>query len=249
MSKVEAEHQVASGSEVTVPAGDSLPATAAYAAIPEGARRGVVVVHEIFGRQPEIDAVVDRFASLGYAAVAPDLFGDGFKPFCISRAMKQLQRGEGPMIEQVRHAGAWLQTQTGLPASQVGVIGFCMGGGFALACGGGFGAVSTNYGEVPTLPEALGPTIGCYGGRDRMFRGKAALLEAKLTERGVPHEVRTYPSAGHAFLTPGRHPVAAFLTRGLLNVSWDPEVADEAWSHILTFFEKHLAVEAAQQAG
>lgn len=236
------------GSDVMLPQANSVSARPAYAFLPPDARRGVVVVHEIFGRTPEMEGVVDRFGSRGYAAVMPDLFTGRTKPLCIASAMRQVHRGEGPMIDEVRQAGAWLREQTGLAPQQVGIIGFCMGGGFALACGGGFGAVSTNYGDVPELPEDLGPTIGCYGGRDRMFRGKAKVLETKLGERGVPHEVRVYPEAGHAFLTHGHHPIATLLSKGLLNVSWNPGVADEAWGHILAFFDEHLAGSAARQA-
>jgi dienelactone hydrolase len=63
--------------EVTIPGGDGAPESPSVAMIPDGARRGVVVIHEIFGRQPEIDRVVERFANAGYAAVASDLFRRG----------------------------------------------------------------------------------------------------------------------------------------------------------------------------
>jgi carboxymethylenebutenolidase len=48
--------------EVTIPAGDGAPALPGFAVIPDGATRGAVVIHEIFGRRPEIDRVVERFA-------------------------------------------------------------------------------------------------------------------------------------------------------------------------------------------
>jgi len=54
--------------EVEIEAGRRL---GAYAALPAGATRGAVVLHEMFGRQPEIDRVVDRFAARGYAAIEP----------------------------------------------------------------------------------------------------------------------------------------------------------------------------------
>ncbi len=44
------------------PVGDAA-AVPVYAILPPEARRGVVVLHEIFGRQPEIDRVVQRFAA------------------------------------------------------------------------------------------------------------------------------------------------------------------------------------------
>src|SRR5262245_3489590 len=47
----------------------------AWRADPTGPSRGaVVVLQEIFGVNPHIRSVVDRFAAAGFVAVAPDLF-------------------------------------------------------------------------------------------------------------------------------------------------------------------------------
>jgi dienelactone hydrolase len=51
--------------EATVPGGANFPPTPVFAVLPPSARRGVVVIHEIFGRQPEIDDVARRFANNG----------------------------------------------------------------------------------------------------------------------------------------------------------------------------------------
>lgn len=230
------------GTNLTLPATDKIPVTPAFAALPPGATRAVVVLHEALGPQPEIDRVVERFAAQGYAAVAPDLFAGGFRLLCISRALRDAYRGEGLALDRIRAARAWLCAQTGLPASRVGIIGFCMGGGFALAGASGFGAVSTNYGDLPKLPTDLGPTIGCFGGRDRIFARNAGKLRTRLAERGVPHEVHVFPTVGHSFLTDGDHPVTYALTKPLMQIAYDPQVADEAWDRILAFFERHLAV-------
>src|SRR5260370_35131166 len=94
--------------------------TPAFAATPEGAARGAVVIHEMFGRQPEIDAVVERFARAGYAAVAPDLFSRGLKLLCINRALRDFARGEGPVIDQVLGARAWLVREAKLDEKRIG---------------------------------------------------------------------------------------------------------------------------------
>jgi carboxymethylenebutenolidase len=202
----------------------------------------VVVVHEIFGRQPEIDRVVERFAAAGYAAVAPDLFHGASRFKCLRQAMATMATGEGPFVDAIRNSRAWLCERTGIPIGSVGIIGFCMGGGFALAAGSGFAAVSSNYGDVPPTEvlRGIGPVIACYGGRDVLFRNKAKLLRDRLAPLGVEPEVHVYPDAGHAFLTDGHHPIASALTRPFMHVQWNPQVADAGWQAILAFFERNV---------
>ncbi len=223
--------------EVVLPSG-----ARGYAQLSDDATRGVVVLHEIFGRQPEIDRVVDRFARQGYAAVAPDLWGDTPRPICIARSVAQVYRGQGPFIDVIRGARDWLCERSGLDAARVGLIGFCMGGGFALAAGGGFGAVSTNYGAIPPdrVLASLPPTVGCYGGRDRIFGAMGPVLERRLQMLGVPVETHTFPGEGHSFLTDGDHPLGSALSRPLFHVEYHPEVAERAWRLIFEFFDKTL---------
>jgi carboxymethylenebutenolidase len=150
--------------------------------------------------------------------------------------------GRGPAIDKVRAVRRWLAAQAGLEERRIGIIGFCFGGGFALAAGPGFGAVSTNYGDVPAtkVMRAIGPVIGCYAGRDRLF-ANGDKLRARLLPLGVTPEVLDYPAAGHSFLTDGHHPVAAALSRFLLHTeAADPALREDAWQKILAFFERSL---------
>lgn len=227
------------GLHITVPGSHGGPA---FAALTPNATRGVVVIHEIFGPQPEIERVVLRFASLGYAVVAPDLFHQGTKLGCIRRAMMSIQSGDGPMIDQIRASRQWLCEQTGLKPERVAIIGFCMGGGFALAAGGGWGAVSSNYGDVPpaAVMRDLAPVVACYGGRDVPFRNKGELLKKRLAEVGKTPEVHNFPEAGHAFLTDGDHPIASAIFKPLLHVEYNAAVAERGWEKILGFFDREL---------
>mgnify|MGYP000084159519 CR=1 FL=1 len=228
--------------DTALPSDGKVPSTPIYARLPSGARRGVVVIHEIFGRQPDIDQVVDSFSERGYAAVAPDLLSNGPHMVCLVRAFRAIARGAGPQIEQILATRRWLIQNTGLSEAHIGLIGFCMGGGFALAAGRGWGAVSTNYGDIPPdeVMRGLGPVIGCYGGRDKVFGKYGAPLEARLHKLGVECETHTFPTAGHAFLTNGNHPIAALLTRPFFHVEYNPEVAAAAWQRIFAFFDRHL---------
>jgi len=215
----------------------------AVASIPAGARRGVVIIHEILGMQPEIERVVQRCAAQGYAGVAPDFFAGGARVACIARMAQAALTGEGPAMAQVRGARDWLASRAAIPVERIGVLGFCIGGGVALATGAMFGAVSTNYGDVPptNVMRGTGPVIGCYGSKDRVFGNNAVKLKARLAPLSVDVETHTFPTVGHSFLTDGHHPVAAFFAAPLMAITWNPEVAEEAWSYIFRFLDARLA--------
>jgi carboxymethylenebutenolidase len=213
-----------------------------YAVLPDGATRGAVVLHEILGPRPEIERVVDRFAAAGYAAVAPDLWGDRARVVCIWRAMHAMRSGRGPQIDAIVGARGWLCQAAQLRPEHVGLIGFCIGGGFALAAGRGWGAVSTNYGNVPPLPvlDGSAPVIGCYGGRDRIFGRAAKKLERRMRPLGVECETHTFDDVGHSFLTDGNYGVLGWLAQPLFRIDYNPAIADEAWRRIFAFFDRHL---------
>jgi len=231
---------MAGGLEITIPAGDGAPATPAYAILPKGATRGVVVIHEILGRRPEIDRVVERFAAAGYAAIAPDLFDRG-KFACLRDTFAAMKTGTGVAVTQGRNARAWLCSHAGLAPSRIGLIGFCFGGGYALMAGAGWAAVSTNYGLVPEaeVMRELGPVIACYGTRDRSMAGSPRKLRERLAEVGhEPAEVHEL-DAGHSFLTDATQ--SWFKQQLPLMALGDyPDARVVGWTKILEFFERRL---------
>jgi carboxymethylenebutenolidase len=229
---------------VTIP-GDAAHAdrpSPAVSAIPANATRGIVVIHEMYGPMPEIERVVLRFAQAGYAAVAPNLFHAG-RLACMRGVVRAMQHAEDtPPIRQGFRARDWLCAQANLEPRHVGLIGFCFGGMFALAAGRGFGAVSTNYGEVSTTEamRGIGPVIACYAGRDRSLAGRDERLRQRLAPLGIVPEVHVYPQAGHSFLTDGKHPIARTLTWPIMHIDFHEPSANDAWPKILDFFARSL---------
>lgn len=224
----------------------------AHLAVPsgEGPWPGLVLVHEAFGLDENMRVLADRMAGAGFLTLAPDLFSRGRRSACLRATFTALPRGHGPAFDDVEAARAQLvgdERCTG----RVGVIGFCMGGAFALALAPrpGWDAASVNYGMLPSTPDALDgacPVVASYGGRDRSLTGAAEKLEVALAARGVPHDVREYPTAGHSFLNPTDSAPwwMAPVTRLVLHAGPDPVAASDAWGRIDAFLAEHLGAPA-----
>ena len=233
---------------IPLPSGGSL---AASLALPEGATAGsglpgVVVLHEIWGLNDDMRRISARFADNGYAADAPDLYSDGNKGLCLSRTLLDMTFTKGrrsmAIIEAVR---AWLGDRPEVDGTRIGVIGFCMGGGFALLFGtrGSVGAAGVNYGSVPKDRSRLTgvcPVVASYGAEDRMLGPHAARLEEHLSAMGVPHDVKLYEGAGHSFWSIDAAPSWA-KKMPAMGSGYAEEQAEDAWARTLAFFAEHLA--------
>jgi carboxymethylenebutenolidase len=206
---------------------------------------GVVVVHDLFGPGNDMREQADWLAAAGYLALMPDLYHGKNAIRCIQGSFRQLAAQRGPVFDQLDQARTTLAAHPDCTGT-VGVIGFCMGGGFALLLAGrpDWAAASVNYGPLPkNLDEVLSapcPVVASFGGKDKGLPGAAAKVESALARSGVSHDVKEYPTARHAFMN--RLTAASPITPifKVMGVGYDHDAAAGARQRILAFFDTHL---------
>lgn len=208
-----------------------------YLAVPDsGSGPGVVVIQEWWGLVDHIKDLCDRFAAEGFVALAPDLYrgekttepdeaGKLMMTMNIERAAKDMSGA----VDEVAKRGN----------GNVGVVGFCMGGGLALMIGANrpdlVKAVAPFYGLIPwegAQPDYTKMTAavqGHYAEKDDYFNPEAvAGLDQQLEAAGVDHELFIYAGADHAFFNDTRPEV------------YDADAAATAWERTLTFFRSAI---------
>lgn len=220
----------------------------------DGPWPGVVVIHDAGGLTEDTRNHARWLAEHGYLAAAPDLYrGDRRQLRCMIQTMRDLMAGrEAPSMTAIEAARTWLRAHPRC-TGKIGLIGFCMGGGFAfmLAPRGLYDAVAPNYGgmDEPTFEKLADacPIVASYGAHDRSLRGQAARVEQQLTALGVAHDVKEYPNAGHGFMNnhaPGEIPLSMRIMGALVHTRFDPEATADARARILSFFSEHLGDQA-----
>jgi carboxymethylenebutenolidase len=153
--------------------------------------------------------------------------------------------GSGPAIDDIIAARDHLaadQRCTG----KVGLVGFCMGGGFCLtlAPSGVFDAAAPNYGTWPKDIDSLNracPIVASYGAKDPMLRGAAARLEKLLAVNDVPRDIKEYADVGHSFMNDFPTPGPLRVVERISGLAYSEPEAEDAWRRILAFFGEHLA--------
>jgi carboxymethylenebutenolidase len=210
----------------------------AYVAYPERKTKApaVIVIHEIFGLTDWEPKVADRLAKEGFVAILPDLLSSkhGVSPADPDSGRKLVGQLEPERV--TADLDAVYAYVNGLPSvsqDQIGVIGFCWGGGqsFRYATNNPkLRAAVVAYGPAPDtadLKRIRAPVLGIYGENDERINANLPLVTAAMQSAGKTFTSEVYPGTGHGFLKPGRQG------------SDGPQV-EKAWARILEFYRARL---------
>jgi carboxymethylenebutenolidase len=210
----------------------------AYLAKPAGATGklpAVLVVHENRGLNPHIEDIARRLALDGFLALAPDALTTlGGYPGDEDKARELFPKLDVPKTRADFVAAArWLQASAE-GNSQVGVVGFCWGGGIANYLATqlpDLRAAVPFYGAQPPaqdVPNIRAPLLIHYAGADERLNAGWPAYEAALKAAGTRYEAHIYAGAQHGFnndTTP----------------RFDAEAARLAWQRSVSFFKTTLA--------
>jgi carboxymethylenebutenolidase len=217
--------------------------SAAIAEAPEDRGTGILIFPDVRGLYPFYSELAERFASVGYPAIAIDYFGRtaGLGPrdgeFEYMPHVQQLQVPQAHADGAA--ASAALRDRTG--DRPVVSVGFCLGGflsflagtdlGDELAAVVGFYGILTGErfgtaGPLERASEIKCPVLGLFGGEDQAIPvEQVEQFDARLDETGLEHEIHVYQGAPHSFFDRRFEDYA--------------DACEDAWRRMLGFIEAH----------
>ena len=230
-------------------AGEGAEAAAAEAMPP------VILYMDAFGIRPELAEMAQRLASNGYFVAVPNLYyrsGDyaPFDPRQVATEGPERDRFKG-MIQSINNARVMRDTRSviamlnGHPAARrgpIGVVGYCMGGGFALSAAGTFpeivAAAASFHGGSLATDKADSAHLLADRMKARVYVGVAEIdasfppeqqqrLETALAAAAVDYTIETYKGAKHGFAVTG-------------HLVYDRDSSERHWQRLLQLFRETL---------
>lgn len=168
---------------------------------------GVIVIQEIFGIDRHVRADVERWAKMGYEAIAPAMFDRLQRDFHAEHddagIKAGIEKARATPLEQALADIAACRDFLAEHGSKVCIVGYCYGGSLAWLAAGkltGLSAASSYYGSMVQANAALKPLCPTIVHLGRTDPGIPADDVAAAVGEANPHvPVYIYEGAGHGF--------------------------------------------------
>ncbi|ABX06768.1 MAG TPA: dienelactone hydrolase family protein [Herpetosiphon sp.] len=211
----------------------------AYLAQPvgDGAFPVVLVCHENRGLTPHIQDVARRVAKAGYIGLAVDLLSreGGTASITDADSVPGLLSGAPPErhVADFKAGVEYLKTQSFADTSNIGMVGFCFGGGVTWLVAAGMPELKAAvpfYGPpVPSseIPKINAPVLAIYAEQDDRITSTVAEVEAAMQQNNKVYRKEIYPGVNHAF-------------HNDTGQRYNAEAAQAAWAETLAWFKQYL---------
>jgi carboxymethylenebutenolidase len=221
----------------------------------EGPWPAVVLFMDAFGIRDALLGMAARLAAAGYVVAVPNLYYRSgefppFDPVQVAAGGAERDRFKG-MIASITNTLimrdttvllGYLDADASVRRGAMGVVGYCMGGGYALRAAGTFpdriaaaaifhaGSLAT---DKPDSAHLLADQIRArvyvgVAGLDPSFdQAQRGLLETALTTTGVDYTLEVYEGAKHGFAVSG-------------HLVYDERASERHWASLLRLYEDSL---------
>jgi dienelactone hydrolase len=210
----------------------------------EGKRPGILVVHEWWGLDDYERTRAEQLATLGYVALAVDMYGKGKVTAHADEAKKWMQQTTANVEMWQARALAGLQVLQANPKvdpARMAAIGYCFGGATVMQMvygGAPVKGVVSFHGSLPLPPSSLTikhpAKILIAHGADDMFLTQDHITQftMALDGAGFDWQMIIYGGAKHSFTNPSANQY------GMKGVQYQEQADRRSWEHMKLFFEE-----------
>ena len=216
----------------------------------EAKRPGILVVHEWWGHNQYPRTRAKMLASLGYTALAVDMYGDGKiadhpgdAGAFMTAVLENMESGRA----RFEAAHELLKGHATVDAGKTGAIGYCFGGGVVLhmaRMGADLKAVASFHGSLPlaTAPgvDQMHTRVVAYNGEADSFvsAGAIAAFKAEMEAAGADYDFIQLPGAIHGFSNPA---ATANGEKFGIPLKYSPLADEASWAHMQLVFAEAFA--------
>ncbi|WP_135076315.1 dienelactone hydrolase family protein [Terasakiella sp. SH-1] len=216
----------------------------------EGARPGILVVHEWWGHNPYARKRAEMLAALGYTALALDMYGTGklaqhpkdAKAFMMA-TVSNMEVAE----KRFDAAHALLKSLTVVNEKKTAALGYCFGGGMVLHAartGRDLKGVVSYHGSLKAktkaMPGKVKAKIRVFNGADDPFikADHITAFQQEMKGAGVDYDFVNYAGAVHSFTNPEAD---KFATKFKMPVGYNAQADADSWMRTRAFLQDLFA--------
>ncbi|MBC7535985.1 MAG: dienelactone hydrolase family protein [Ferruginibacter sp.] len=218
----------------------------AYDSATDKKRPVVLIVHEWWGLNDYAKSRARALASLGYLAIAVDMYGNGTtadNPELAGKLAGPFYQNPQMAKKRFDAALAKIKTFAVADTNQVAAIGYCFGGAQVInlaKLGENFKGIVSFHGNLVGVPAdknlLKAPMLICHGADDQFVKAEeVTLFKKQMDSIGAVYTFKSYAGATHAFTNPN---ATAMGEKFKIPIAYNAAADSASWKDMNEFFGK-----------